>query len=89
MAPLGVSFNFQIEDQGLGEFDLSAILDPFDFNPYMLWLGLCYAFKNCALPPPVMFHGLFVSRIQAHNVASTIFWLDKQKTVDPWDRNTV
>ena len=35
--PLGVLFNLQIEDQGLVEFDLSAILDPFDFN----WFVLC------------------------------------------------
>ena len=36
MAPLGASFSLQIEDQGLVEFDLSAILDPFDFNQFML-----------------------------------------------------
>ena len=32
MAPLGVSFHLLIEDQGLVEVDLSAILDPFDSN---------------------------------------------------------
>ena len=32
MAPLGVSFSLLIEDQGLVEVDLSAILDPFDSN---------------------------------------------------------
>ena len=31
MVPLGVSFSFQVEDQSLVEFDLSIILDPFDF----------------------------------------------------------
>ena len=36
MEPLGVSFSLQIEDQGLDEFDLSAILDPFDSNWFML-----------------------------------------------------
>ena len=36
MVPLGVSFSLQIEDQGLVEFDLFAILDPFDFNLFML-----------------------------------------------------
>ena len=36
MVPLGVSFSLQIEDQGLAEFDLSAILGPFDFNQFML-----------------------------------------------------
>ena len=33
---LGVSFSLQIEDQDLAEFDLSVILDPFDFNQFML-----------------------------------------------------
>ena len=33
--PLGVSFSLQIEDQGLVEFDLSAILDRLDFNGFM------------------------------------------------------
>ena len=36
MEPLGVSFSLQTEDQGLVEFDLSAILDPLDFNGFML-----------------------------------------------------
>ena len=36
MVPLGVSFSLQIEDQGLVEYALSAILDPFDFNLFML-----------------------------------------------------
>ena len=29
-------FSLQIEDQGLVKFDLSAILDPFDVNHFML-----------------------------------------------------
>ena len=37
MAPLGMSFNLLIEDQGLVKVDLSAILDPFDSN----WSILC------------------------------------------------
>ena len=36
MMLLGVSFSLQIEKQGLVEFDLSVILDPFDFNQFML-----------------------------------------------------
>ena len=32
MALLVVSFSLLIEDQGLVKVDLSAILDPFDFN---------------------------------------------------------
>ena len=40
---------------------------------------LCHAFKGCALPHPLLFHALFLSPIQAHKVASTIFWRDNQK----------
>ena len=36
MAPLDVSFSLLIKDQGLVEIDLSAILDPFDSNWFML-----------------------------------------------------
>ena len=36
MVPLGVSFSFLIEDQGLTKVHLSAILDPFDSNQCML-----------------------------------------------------
>ena len=36
MANLGISYSLQIEDQGLVEVDWSAILDPFDFNCFML-----------------------------------------------------
>ena len=37
MAPLGVLFSLLIEDQGLIEVNLSAILDSFDSN----WFVLC------------------------------------------------
>ena len=37
MALLGVAFRLQIEDQVLVEFDLSVILDPFNFNQFMLY----------------------------------------------------
>ena len=37
MVPLGVSFSLLIEDQGLVEVDLSAILDAFDSNRFMLY----------------------------------------------------
>ena len=50
MVPLGVSFNLLIEDQ----VDLSAILDPFDSNWFILCLR-AVAFKNCALPPSLLF----------------------------------
>ena len=36
IVPLGVSFSFLFEDQGLVEVDMSAILDPSDFNWFML-----------------------------------------------------
>ena len=69
---LGVSFSLQIEDPGLVEFDLSSWTQ-------LILIGLCYAlvlchsFKSCALPPSLLFHALFLSPIQAHKVASTIF----------------
>ena len=51
MAFQGMTFSFQIEDQSLGEFDLSATFDPFDFNPYMLcpWAMLFFQ-KLCPAP---------------------------------------
>ena len=36
LAPLGVSFSLQIEDQGLVEFDLSSWT-------HLILIGLCYA----------------------------------------------
>ena len=39
----------------------------------------CYSFKGFALPPSLLFHALFLSPIQTHKVASTIFWGDNQK----------
>ena len=52
-------------------------------------LGLCHYFKSCALPPSLLFHALFLSPVQAHNVASTVFWKDNQKVAGPWEGNTV
>ena len=40
---------------------------------------LPHSFKGCALPHPLLFHALFLSPIQAHKVASTIFWRNNQK----------
>ena len=42
---------------------------------------LCNSFKSCALPPSLLFHALFLSPIQTHKAASTIFWRDDQKIV--------
>ena len=32
---------------------------------------------------------LFLSPVQAHNFASTIFWKENQKIAGPWEGNTV
>ena len=55
MAPLGVSFHLLIEDQGLVEVDLSAILDTFDSNLLMSCPWLCPSFKACALLSSLLF----------------------------------
>ena len=73
MAPLGVSFSLQIEDHGLVEFDLSAILDPFDFNRFMLFTWAMSFFQMLCPPSALLFHAFFVSPIWGHSVASTIF----------------
>ena len=86
--PLGVLLSLQIEDQGLVEFDLSAILDPSYFNQFMLCPWAMSFFKSCAPPPSLLFHALFLSPFQAHSVASTI-WRDNQKIAGPWEGNTV
>ena len=88
LAPLGVSFSLQIEDQGLVEFDLSSWI-------HLISIGLCYALvlchssKGCAPPHSLLFHALFLSPVLAHDVASTIFWRDNQKIAGPWEGNTV
>ena len=62
---------------------------------HLILIGLCYAlwlshsFKTCALPSSLLFHALFLSPIQGHSVASTIFWRDKEKIADLWEVNTV
>ena len=84
---VGVSFSLQIGDQGLVEFDLSSWTQ-------LILTGLCYAlvlchsFKTCALPPSLLLHAPFLSPVQAHNVASTI-WRDNQKIAGPWEGHTV
>ena len=40
-------------------------------------------------PPSLLFQALFLSPIQTHNVASTIFWRDNQKIAGPSEGNTV
>ena len=57
MAPLGVLFSLLIEDQGLVEVDLSAILDTFDCNQFMLCpQALPFSQKLCpASFPPVSY----------------------------------
>ena len=52
-------------------------------------LGLHFSFTSCALPSWPLFHALFLSPIQAHNVAFTIFWRDKHKIAGPWEENPI
>ena len=74
-----VSFSLQTGAQGLVEFNLSSWT-------HLILIGLCYAlglchsFKSYAQTPSFLFHALFLSPIWTHNVASTIFWRDNQKT---------
>lgn len=89
MAPLGVLFSLQTEDQNLVEFDLSAILDPFDFNRFMLYPWAMSFFQQLCPAPSLLFHALFLSPVWAHSVASTIFWRDNQKITDPWEDNII
>ena len=85
---LSVLFRLKIGHQGLVEFNLSSWT-------HLILTGLCYAlvlcnsFKACALPPSLLLQALFLSPVQAHNVASTIFWRDNQKRAGPWEGNTV
>ena len=55
MALLGVSFSLLIVDQGLVEGDLSAILDPFDCNWFMLCSWAMLFFQKLR-PAPFPFH---------------------------------
>ena len=88
LAHLNVSFSLQVENKGLVEFGLSSWT-------HLILIGLCHAlvlrhsFKSCALPPSLLFCALFLSPVQPHSVASTIFWRDNQKTAGSWDGNTV
>ena len=61
MAPLGVSFSLQTEDQGLVEFGLSAILDPFDFNQFMICPWAMSFFQTLH---PAPFHSVSCSLLE-------------------------
>ena len=51
--PLGMSFSLLIEDQGLVKVGLSAILDPFDSNQFMLCpRAMSFFEKLCPDPFP-------------------------------------
>ena len=65
MVPLSVSFSFLIENQGLVEVDLSAILDPFDFNRFVLCPWAMSLFKKlCPAPfPPIIIGGTFKEKV--------------------------
>ena len=53
MAPLDASFILLIEDQGLMEVNLSAILDPFDSNQFMLY-SWAMSFFHKLFPAPFL-----------------------------------
>ena len=89
MEPLGVLFSLQTEDQSLVEFDLSAILDPFDFNRFMLSHLATSLFQKLSPAHSHPVPALFLSPIWAHNVAFTLFWRNNQKIAGPWEGNTV
>ena len=82
-----MSFSLQVEDQGLVEFDLFAVLDPFDFNLFMLCPWAMSFFEICALSPSLPFHAFSLSPFLDHNVASTIFWRGNQKIVGSWEED--
>ena len=65
------------------------MLDPIAFNWFSYALVLCHSFKGCALPPSLLFNTLFLSPIQTHKFASTIFWWDNQKIACSQEGNTV
>ena len=74
-----MSFSLLIEDQGLVEGDLYAILDPFDSNQFMLCLGIWNSFKCCTLSPSLLFqfelfasHGTLESLLQ-NNSKTSVF----------------
>ena len=74
---LWVCHSLQIEDQGLVEVNLTATLDPFDFNWFMLcpWT-MPFFQKLCPVPiPPVLcsFHEPHLGP----QCSSAIFWWDK------------
>ena len=60
LAPLGVSFSLQIEDQDLVEFDLSSWTHLILISLCNA-LGPCHSFKSCALRPSLLLHAVFLS----------------------------
>ena len=65
MAPLGVSFSLLIEEKGLVKVELSAFLDHLILISLCCALGLCHSFKNCALPPSVLFQREIYTQLNA------------------------
>ena len=89
MTNLGISYSLQIEDQGLVEVDWSAILDPFDFNCFMLCSWAMSFFQKLFPDSFSPVSCSFCEPCPVHNVASTSFWRDNQKIAGPWEGNTV
>ena len=77
MVTMGVSFSLLIEDQGLAEFGLSAILDPLNSNQFMLCPWAVSVFqKLCPAPFPPVSLPWPTSEVTAH--------LQAQLTLCPW-----
>ena len=54
-------------------------MDPIYFNWLTLYPCAMSFFQSLCSDPSLLFHDLFLSPIQTHKVASTIFWTDNQK----------
>ena len=52
-------------------------------------LAMSFFQQLCPAPfhPATLFHALFLSPVQARNVASKIFWRDNQKIAGPCEGN--
>ena len=68
MAPLGVSFSLLIEDQGLLEVDLSAMVNPFDSNQFVLCPWAMSFFKSCALPFSLLLQKFLIQVLLMHSL---------------------
>ena len=87
LAPLGVSFSLQIEDQDLVEFELSPWTHLILISLLCPW-AISFFQKLCPAPFPPVSHS-FPEPCQRPSVASKIFWRENQKITGVWKRNAV